>query len=117
MGEYKALFSLPKHPFGTVQNLDDNDPVVMQRVKSGMLIPVLKPGPTTTVWADKADEVVEVVQVAEVEAEAKPETKKRVSRKKVEPEPEPEPEAEVAETETLTVEAPSSVMTSWNLSD
>jgi hypothetical protein len=114
MGEYKALFSLPKHPFGTVQNLDDNDPVVMQRVKSGMLIPVLKPGPTTTVWADKADEVA---QVAEVEAEAKPETKKRVSRKKAEPEPEPEPEAEVAETETLTVEAPSSVMTSWNLSD
>ena len=119
MGEYKALFSLPKHPFGTVQNLDDNDPVVMQRVKSGMLIPVLKPGPTTTVWADKADEVAEVVEVpeAEAEAEAKPETKKRVSRKKAEPEPEPEPEAEVAETETLTVEAPSSVMTSWNLSD
>jgi hypothetical protein len=117
MGEYKALFSLPKHPFGTVQNLDDNDPVVMQRVKSGMLIPVLKPGPTTTVWADKADEVAEVAEVPEAEAEAKPETKKRVSRKKVEPEPEPEPEAEVAETETLTVEAPSSVMTSWNLSD
>jgi hypothetical protein len=114
MGEYKALFSLPKHPFGTVQNLDDNDPVVMQRVKSGMLIPVLKPGPTTTVWADKADKAVEVPEV-EAEAEAKPETKKRVSRKKVEPEP--EPEAEVAETETLTVEAPSSVMTSWNLSD
>jgi hypothetical protein len=116
MGEYKALFSLPKHPFGTVQNLDDNDPVVMQRVKSGMLVPVLKPGPTTTVWADKADEVAEVVEVeAEAEAEAKPETKKRVSRKKVEPEP--EPEAEVAEVETFTVEAPSSVMTSWNLSD
>ena len=116
MGEYKALFSLPKHPFGTVQNLDDNDPVVMQRVKSGMLIPVPKPGPTTTVWADKADKVAEVVEVeAEAEAEAKPETKKRVSRKKVEPEP--EPEAEVAEVETFTVEAPSSVMTSWNLSD
>jgi hypothetical protein len=115
MGEYKALFSLPKHPFGTVQNLDDNDPVVMQRVKSGMLIPVLKPGPTTTVWADKADEVAEVVEVPEVEAEAKPETKKRVSRKKVEPEP--EVEAEVDEVETFTVEAPSSVMTSWNLSD
>lgn len=118
MGEYKALFSLPKHPFGTVQNLDDNDPVVMQRVKSGMLVPVLKPGPTTTVWADKADkadEVDEVAEVPEVESEAKPETKKRISRKKVEPEP--EPEAGVAETETLTVEAPSSVMTSWNLSD
>jgi hypothetical protein len=112
MGEYKALFSLPKHPFGTVQNLDDNDPVVMQRVKSGMLIPVLKPGPTTSVWADKADEVAEV---PEVEAEAKPETKKRVSRKKVELEP--EVEAEAAEVETFTVEAPSSVMTSWNLSD
>ena len=117
MGEYKALFSLPKHPFGTVQNLDDNDPVVIQRVKSGMLIPVLKPGPTTTVWADKADEVAEVAEVPEVEAEAeaKPETKKRVSRKKVELEP--EVEAEVAEVETFTVEAPSSVMTSWNLSD
>jgi len=113
MGEYKALFSLPKHPFGTVQNLDDSDPVVIQRVKSGMLIPVLKPGPTTTVWADKADEVAEVAEVPE--AEAKPETKKRVSRKKVEPEP--EVEAEVAEVETFTVEAPSSVMTSWNLSD
>jgi hypothetical protein len=115
MGEYKALFSLPKHPFGTVQNLDDNDPVVMQRVKSGMLVPVLKPGPTTTVWADKADEVAEVVEVPKAEAEAKPETKKRVSRKKVELEP--EVEAEVAEVETITVEAPSSVMTSWNLSD
>jgi len=114
MGEYKALFSLPKHPFGTVQNLDDSDPVVIQRVKSGMLVPVREPGPVTEVWAEKTEQADEVV---EVEAEAKPEAKKRVSRKKVEPEPEPEVEAEVAETETLTVEAPSSVMTSWNLSD
>ena len=60
-------------------------------------------------------EVVEVAEVPEVEAEAKPETKKRVSRKKVELEP--EVEAEAAEVETFTVEAPSSVMTSWNLSD
>jgi hypothetical protein len=112
---YKALFSLPKHPFGTVQDLDPNDPVVAQRVKSGMLVPVLKPGPTTAVWTDKADEVAEVPEVVEVEAEAKPEPKKRVSRKKAEPEP--EVQAEAAETETLTVEAPSSVMTSWNLSD
>jgi hypothetical protein len=122
MGEYKAMFSLPKHPFGTVQNLDDNDPVVMQRVKSGMLVPVLKPGSITQVWADNPQVDVE-------SSEAKPEPKKRATRKKPEVEveaDEPNPQVEVegsatpvgdSQPDTMTVEAPSSVMTSWNLSD
>lgn len=120
---YKALFSLPKHPFGTIQNLDPADPVVAQRVKSGMLVPVAVPGDTTPVWATEAP-----VKAAPVDAAPAP--KKRAARKKTEPEVEvdgPNPEVEVegseetaaapAQPDTMTVEAPSSVMTSWNLSD
>jgi hypothetical protein len=120
---YKALFSLPKHPFGTVQDLDPADPVVAQRVKSGMLVPVAVPGDTTPVWATEAP-----VEAAPIEAAPAP--KKRAVRKKPEPEVEtsdPNPQVEVegseetaatpAQPDTMTVEAPSSVMTSWNLSD
>lgn len=125
---YKALFSLPKHPFGTVQNLDPADPVVAQRVKSGMLVAVTPPGDTTPVWATEAPAEAPV-EAAPVDAAPAP--KKRAARKKPEPEvevetsdPDPEPEVEVegseetaAQPDTMTVEAPSSVMTSWNLSD
>jgi hypothetical protein len=120
---YKALFSLPKHPFGTVQDLDPADPVVAQRVKSGMLVPVAVPGATTPVWATEAP-----VEAAPIEAAPAP--KKRAVRKKPEPEVEtsdPNPQVEVegseetaaapAQPDMMTVEAPSSVMTSWNLSD
>ena len=120
---YKALFSLPKYPFGTIQNLDPADPVVAQRVKSGMLVPVITPGDTTPVWATEAP-----VEAAPVEAAPAP--KKRAARKKPEPEvetPDPNPQVEVegseetaatpAQPDTMTIEAPSSVMTSWNLSD
>jgi hypothetical protein len=121
---YKALFSLPKHPFGTVQDLDPADPVVAQRVKSGMLVAVTPAGETTPVWATEAPRV----ETAPVEAAPAP--KKRAARKKPEPEVEtsdPNPEVEVegseetsatpAQPDTMTIEAPSSVMTSWNLSD
>lgn len=119
---YKAMFSLPKHPFGTVQNLDPADPVVAQRVKSGMLVAVTPPGETTPVWATEAPRV----EAAPVEATPDPAPKKRAARKKPEPEVDPDPQVEVegsdetvssAQPDTITVEAPSSVMTSWNLSD
>jgi hypothetical protein len=122
---YKAMFSLPKHPFGTVQDLDPADHVVAQRVKLGMLVAVTPPGETTPVWATEAPRV----EAAPVEATPDPAPKKRAARKKPEPEVEtsdPDPEVEVegsdetpasAQPDTITVEAPSSVMTSWNLSD
>ena len=123
---YKAMFSLPKHPFGTVQDLDPADPVVAQRVKSGMLVPVVPPGATTPVWAAEAP--VEALPVETPLISSKPAPKKRAARKKPEPQVEtPNPQVQVegseetaatpAQPDTITVEAPSSVMTSWNLSD
>ena len=124
---YKAMFSLPKHPFGTVQDLDPADPVVAQRVKSGMLVAVTPAGATTPVWATEAP-VEAPVEVAPVEVAPAP--KKRAARKKPEPQvetPNPNPQVQVegsdetaatpAQPDTMTIEAPSSVMTSWNLSD
>jgi len=111
MGRYKALLSLPKHPFNSVQELDDNDPLVVERVKAGMLTLVVPPGATRDVWADKP--AVETEPEPEVELSAK----KRPTRKKVETEPATPEDESAGQPDVIAVEAPSSVMTSWDLSD
>lgn len=135
MGKYRAKFSVPNHLFGTVKVYDDNDPIVLARVKAGMLVRVDGPAPVTPSAAPvvedapvaatdtevPADEPVEALAVDEEKPVKKSAAQRRTKKQppaKPNPEPEVEGEPEVeTEGQTTTIEAPSSVMTSWKVAD
>ena len=98
MGKYRARLSLPNHLFGTVKVYDDDDPVTLHRVSTGMLV---------------REDVPPVKKAA-----AKKRAAKKVAPVAADPEPEVEPEPEVDPEPEVEVERPSSsVQTSWRISD
>jgi hypothetical protein len=112
MGKYRAQMSLPGHLFGTVQNYDDDAETTRHWVSTGMLVRVDKPARRKP-----------VTQPAEVSTEQPVKKPSARRARKTEDAATADPavsdvvDAEDAAPDALTVEAPSSVMTSWKVSD
>lgn len=102
MGKYRARLSLPNHLFGTVKVYDDDDPVTLHWVSTGMLV----------------REDVPPAKRSVKKAAAKKRAAKKVAPVAADPEPVAEPEPEVEPQPEVEVERPSSsVQTSWRISD